>query len=107
MMRKPMNREAALSCSIWPWKSGEISPQVRTSSPGAKREARRSRADSVSRELYASALRLARNRGLLETADAEAVQAARHEFLAEVMDVLERLSRIDRLEGDLLEEVLG
>ena len=65
------------------------------------------RADSVSRELYASALRLARNRGLLETTNAETVQAARHDFLAEVTDVLERLGRIDRLEADLLEEVLG
>ncbi|HUR75648.1 MAG TPA: glycerol-3-phosphate 1-O-acyltransferase [Sporichthya sp.] len=65
------------------------------------------RADSVSRELYASALRLAKNRGLLESADSDAVQAARHEFLAEVTDVLERLSRIDRLEVDLLDEVLG
>ena len=70
------------------------------------------RADSVSRELYTSALRLAGNRGLLETAtsesaEAEAVQAARHEFLAEVTEVLERLGRIDRLEADLLEEVLG
>lgn len=65
------------------------------------------RADSVSRELYSSALRLARNRGLLETGDVEAVQAGRHDFLAEVTYVLERLSRIDRLEADLLEEVLG
>ncbi|MBA3742994.1 glycerol-3-phosphate 1-O-acyltransferase [Sporichthya sp.] len=65
------------------------------------------RADSVSRELYTSALRLARNRGLLETSGTEAVQAARHDFLAEVTYVLERLSRIDRLEADLLEEVLG
>ena len=65
------------------------------------------RADSVSRELYASALRLARNRGLLESDDSEAVQAARHGFLAEVTDVLERLGRIDRLEAELLEEVLG
>ncbi|GAA0629819.1 glycerol-3-phosphate 1-O-acyltransferase [Sporichthya brevicatena] len=70
------------------------------------------RADSVSRELYSTALRLARHRGLLETAapgtvEAEAVQAARHHYLAEVTDVLERLGRIDRLEADLLEEVLG
>ncbi len=65
------------------------------------------RADSVSRELYASALRLARHRGLTDTADGEAVQAARHAFLAEVTEVLERLGRIDRLEADLLEEVLG
>ncbi len=70
------------------------------------------RADSVSRELYASALRLAKNRGLLEpaatgTGEGEIVQAARHQFLGEVTDVLERLSRIDRLEADLLEEVLG
>ncbi|HVE25465.1 MAG TPA: glycerol-3-phosphate 1-O-acyltransferase, partial [Sporichthya sp.] len=71
---------------------------------------RLNRADSVSRELYASALRLARNRGLLETGDANViakVQAARHDFVAEVTGVLERLDRIDRLESDLLEEVLG
>jgi glycerol-3-phosphate O-acyltransferase len=70
------------------------------------------RADSVSRELYASALSLARNRRLLEAAapgsvEGETVQAARTDFLAEVTYVLERLSRIDRLEADLLEEVLG
>jgi glycerol-3-phosphate O-acyltransferase len=68
------------------------------------------RADSVSRELYASALGLAGNRGLLETGDADVtstVQAARRDFVAEVTEVLERLGRIDRLEADLLEEVLG
>ncbi len=64
------------------------------------------RADSVSRELYATAFRLARHRGLLEVGDID-VLIARQDFVAEVSQVLERLGRIARLESELLDEVLG
>ncbi|MGQ0623823.1 MAG: glycerol-3-phosphate 1-O-acyltransferase [Sporichthyaceae bacterium] len=64
------------------------------------------RADSVSRELYATALRLARHRGLLEVGGEE-VRRARADFVAEVSEILERLGRIARLEEDLLGEVLA
>ncbi|MGQ0631379.1 MAG: glycerol-3-phosphate 1-O-acyltransferase [Sporichthyaceae bacterium] len=64
------------------------------------------RADSVSRELYGTALRLARHKGLLETGGEE-IRRARQDFVAEVTGVLERLGRIARLEEDLLDEVLA
>ncbi|MGQ0843776.1 MAG: glycerol-3-phosphate 1-O-acyltransferase [Sporichthyaceae bacterium] len=62
-------------------------------------------ADSVSRELYATALRLAAHRGLV-AAGGESVAAGRREFLTEVSGVLDRLSEIARLEEGLLEVVL-
>ncbi|KQY57244.1 glycerol-3-phosphate 1-O-acyltransferase [Nocardioides sp. Root140] len=61
------------------------------------------RADSVSRELYATALKLARHRGLVE-GDAETVRRARVEFAATVTDVLARMSRIADLEEEILKE---
>lgn len=61
------------------------------------------RADSVSRELYATALRLARHRGLVEGEQAD-VAKARVEFADEVRNVLARLSRIADLERTLLPE---
>jgi len=61
------------------------------------------RADSVSRELYATALRLARHRGLVEGGTGE-VAEARAEYAEEVRSVLGRLSRIADLERTLLPE---
>ena len=62
-------------------------------------------AESVSQELYASALRLAANRELLDPGG-EDVAVRRRAFEAEVEDVVERLVRIRELESLRLEEVL-
>jgi glycerol-3-phosphate O-acyltransferase len=61
------------------------------------------RADSVSRELYATALRLARHRGLV-VGDSGTVGKARTEFATTVRDVLARMSRIADLEQEILAE---
>lgn len=61
--------------------------------------------DSVSREMYATALRQAAHRGLVEPGGA-ALSAARKQFLADVTEVIERLDRIADLEEHLLESVL-
>jgi glycerol-3-phosphate O-acyltransferase len=61
------------------------------------------RADSVSRELYATALRLARHRGLVD-GDSKAVCKGRAEFATTVRDVLARMSRIADLEQEILAE---
>ncbi len=63
------------------------------------------RADSVSRELYATALKLARHRGLVDgDGDAATVRRARAEFAETVVDVLARMSRIAELEEAILSE---
>jgi glycerol-3-phosphate O-acyltransferase len=59
-------------------------------------------AESVSQELYASALKLADNRGLLATGSDE----TRLVFLAEIEDLVARVATIAELDGELLEEVL-
>ncbi len=61
--------------------------------------------DSVSRELYSTALRLASHRKLTEPTD-ETLVAARAQWLVEVNEVLQRLDRIAVLEENLLEAVL-
>ena len=63
------------------------------------------RADSVSRELYASALKLAEHRGLT-AADPERARAARLRFVAEVRGVLDRLDRLGALEQELVDGAL-
>lgn len=62
-------------------------------------------AESVSAELYASALRQASNRDLVDPGR-EAVSTARDAFLEEIEEVLARLTRIAELEATQLEEVL-
>jgi len=64
------------------------------------------RADSVSRELYTTALRLARHRGLVE-GEPRAVAKARAEYADTLRSVLGRLSRIADLERSLLPEADG
>lgn len=59
------------------------------------------RADSVSRELYTTALRLARHRGLVE-GETRAVVKARAEYADALRSVLGRLNRIAALERSLL-----
>ena len=59
-------------------------------------------AESVSKELYATALKLAANRGLLEPGGEE----GRAAFLEEVEEVVARVATIGELEAELLEEVL-
>ena len=61
--------------------------------------------DSVSAELFGSALKQAGNRDLLDPGREE-VRQARDAWLAEIEDVLERVSRIGALDAALLEEVL-
>lgn len=62
-------------------------------------------ADSVSRELYATALRLAGNRSLTGTGGAE-LREARRAFRHEVAEVLGRIERATVLEETVLDEVL-
>jgi glycerol-3-phosphate O-acyltransferase len=62
-------------------------------------------AESVSKELYASALRLAANRDLVDPGR-EDVRAAREAYLSEVEDVVARVARIGELDAQLLEKVL-
>ena len=61
--------------------------------------------ESVSQELYASALQLARNRDLVDPGRDE-VRIAREAWLAEVHDLVDRLVRIGELDSALLEGVL-
>jgi glycerol-3-phosphate O-acyltransferase len=63
------------------------------------------RADSVSRELYAGALRLAENRALVGPGGPDLV-AARAAYLAEVRGFLDALARTGELEHARLERVL-
>lgn len=63
------------------------------------------RADSVSRELYATALKLAEHRGLTHE-DPERARAARLRFVAEVRGVLDRLDRLGALEQELVDGAL-
>ncbi|MCW3065752.1 MAG: hypothetical protein JWN32_2924 [Solirubrobacterales bacterium] len=59
-------------------------------------------AESVSQELYATALKLAANRGLVDAG----AGPARAAFLAEVEELVRRVATIGELEAELLEEVL-
>jgi len=59
------------------------------------------RADSVSRELYATALKLARHRGLVH-GDPKTVLKARAEYADTVATVLARLTRIAELEDEAM-----
>ncbi|MCW3040895.1 MAG: hypothetical protein JWM31_2800 [Solirubrobacterales bacterium] len=61
--------------------------------------------ESVSQELYASALQLAANRDVVDPGRDE-VRVARVAFLAEVEEVLERVAHIGRLDAERLQEVL-
>ena len=61
--------------------------------------------ESVSRELFASALKLAENRGLAGPGGPE-LATAREEFVAELEDVIARIARIGELDARVLEEVL-
>ncbi|MFP5021887.1 glycerol-3-phosphate 1-O-acyltransferase [Pseudonocardia phyllosphaerae] len=71
------------------------------------------REDSVSRELYATALRLADNRGLVKPADGSsdgalvALTERRRAWRDEVAGVIEDLARLGRLQRARLEVVLG
>ncbi len=62
--------------------------------------------ESVSQELYGAALSLAANRDLVDPGREE-VHAAREAFLAEIREVLERVSHIGRLDAERLERVLA
>ncbi|NMO93657.1 glycerol-3-phosphate 1-O-acyltransferase [Actinomycetospora sp. TBRC 11914] len=70
------------------------------------RQGRVTRPDSVSTELYASALDLADNRGLLDTAGTD-VAAARTLFRDEIAEVRDRLVELARIEERLTEELLS
>ena len=61
--------------------------------------------ESVSKELYGSALSLADNRGLLDSGRAD-IGSSREEFMAEIEDVVARLARIGAVDAQVLEEVL-
>jgi glycerol-3-phosphate O-acyltransferase len=71
------------------------------------RQGRVTRPDSVSTELYASALDLADNRGLLDTGSDTDVAAARTLFRDEIAEVRERLVELARIEERLTEELLS
>ncbi|MCW3014310.1 MAG: hypothetical protein JWO02_1402 [Solirubrobacterales bacterium] len=62
--------------------------------------------ESVSQELYAAALQLAGNRDLVD-AGREELREGRRRFLAEIEEVLGRVSHIGRLDAERLEQVLG
>lgn len=62
-------------------------------------------AESVSAELYGSALRLAANRDLVD-AGRDELRTAREEFRDEVAALVSRVARIGELDAALLEEVL-
>jgi glycerol-3-phosphate O-acyltransferase len=75
------------------------------------RQGRVVRPDSVSTELYASALDLADNRGLLRSGtdmdpDTD-LAAARQAFRDEIAEVRERLIELSRIEDRLTEELLA
>ncbi|HYF26192.1 MAG TPA: hypothetical protein VD931_10680, partial [Baekduia sp.] len=63
-------------------------------------------AESVSRELFGGALRLAANRDLVDPGREE-VRLAREAWRDEVRDVIDRLRTIEQLDRAQLEEVLG
>ena len=68
------------------------------------------RADSVSRELYATALRLAENRGLVDPSGGDGaapVDERRRAWRDELAGLIDDLTRIGRLERARLEVVLG
>lgn len=69
------------------------------------------RTDAISTELFASALDLAENRSLLGPVDsdvaAEKLQEARRAFLAEVLEVTDRLTELADLASRMVEEVLA
>lgn len=71
------------------------------------RQGRVARPDSVSTELYASALDLADNRGLLGTGSSTDVAAARTAFRDEIAEVRDRLVELARIEERLTEELLA
>ncbi|TCK21515.1 glycerol-3-phosphate acyltransferase [Pseudonocardia endophytica] len=66
------------------------------------------RADSVSRELYATALRLAENRNLVAPdGDADVLVAGRRAWQEELTSLIDDMGRLARLERARLEVVLG
>lgn len=62
--------------------------------------------ESISKELYGSALQLAANRDVVDPGREE-VREARQAFLAEIEELLERVSYIGRMDADRLQKVLG
>jgi glycerol-3-phosphate O-acyltransferase len=62
--------------------------------------------ESVSQELYAAALQLAANRDIVDPGRDD-VRVAREAFLAEIEEVLGRVSHIGRLDAARMEAVLG
>ncbi len=70
------------------------------------RQGRVARPDSVSLELYAAALDLADNRGLLDR-DRPDVAALRAVFRDEIAEVRDRLVELARVEDRLTEELLA
>ncbi|MCD2193764.1 glycerol-3-phosphate 1-O-acyltransferase [Actinomycetospora endophytica] len=71
------------------------------------RQGRVARPDSVSTELYGSALDLADNRGLLDAATGTDGAAGRVAFRDEIAGVRERLIELARIEDRLTEELLA
>jgi glycerol-3-phosphate O-acyltransferase len=71
------------------------------------RQGRVVRPDSVSTELYASALDLADNRGLLTSSVGTDLAAGRAAFRDEIAGVRERLVELSRIEDRLTEELLS
>ena len=61
--------------------------------------------ESVSAELYASAIKLAANRDLIDPGR-EPVLVAREQFLAEVSNTVARVARVGELEASKVEEVI-
>lgn len=62
--------------------------------------------ESISAELFTTALKLARNRGLVEPG-AENLEARRIEFDAEIRTQVDRVLRIRTLAHDTLDQVVG
>ncbi|HEX4563852.1 MAG TPA: glycerol-3-phosphate 1-O-acyltransferase, partial [Solirubrobacteraceae bacterium] len=62
-------------------------------------------AESVSAELYASAIKLAANRDLTDPGR-EPVRVAREQFLAEISSTVARVARVGELESSKVEEVI-
>ena len=63
--------------------------------------------ESLSRELFSSALRLARNRGIVEPSDPTDLTARRQAFLAEVRAVVDRVVQIDEIDATNRQETAG
>jgi glycerol-3-phosphate O-acyltransferase len=61
--------------------------------------------ESVSAELYSSALKLAANRDLVDPGR-ESVRAAREQFLAEISSTVARVAHVGELEATKVEEVI-